>query len=1448
MFHEGRKGTAVGNKAKAAVARRIVRYLDGGDVTGLGPDAEADVTRMVRDAVEHDESGVTGEPEALWLALWLALCGCTAPDLPGSRDSHRAAAESRLAMMDEIGPSLVPPGAHEAIIGRGPLPEDHRVWAALAGTLLLDGEPGDLARATAAVERYRLGAADRGGVSVPVALALGELLMEEMAEATYEPAAAGARASFTVADVDSTKGDAPGDLTAGWEAVAAIWEAGIAPLAPGSAPRLATLSSLGAALGVLAGLDPLDQFAYRPLDERAAAHLNRGLEVLWEASAFLPENQEAVGTRAQIANLLLHRHLNGSPHGEQESLDKAIAQQGHAVQLAEECNAHHKGVLYTSLANLLGHRALLLDRPEDHTESLQVAQRAEVLTQGGDPEQHSSALACLGLAELGWFDRYGDAPLLDDAVIHLRAACTIAGHPPDSHTSALQTLAEALLIRHERGSGSPEAAVPDGSRLFGAATDLDEARACAETVLASSPSSPDDFGRLCVLSTIYLTAYQESSDPGLLNAAVLAAELTDTVPADHPSAAECHARRAGALAERHRLRPVSAGDRDLAEAIRQARLAVAVAPPTVRTLYLHNLAVLVALRLQTVRSERDVRGLLTLHEDIVAATPTDSRHLPGRLHAQQAALLQAAQLLDDPGLLSDAVTVAARACAVAGRSGPSRPLLLIGHALALCERAQAVLKAAGPFGSTRHAPGTATTGDDGTRHPTGSAASVASAASAIEGPLPALTDAEAIGRAQADLSEAIRIVSLARDDAPAGSATGAWALTVLVRALLAQARAATDNSHQGTSETNDTQTEGTDTALRRAVELIDQALDTPDSRTHSLRRHQLLLLRAEALLMQADGSSGEVSDTHGLRAADARALGDTTPTPTRRALADLDEVAQADHARLPDRLVAAERSARLAMDLGDAAGAHRRYRLALDLLRRWITVGLSANDVRSLLGDWRMLGADAAAAAIADDDPTSALALLEDGRAVLWQRVLELRTDIDRVHDLDPALATRLRTSAAVLRTASLEAIPAIGPAFEERRGHRTIRLLNPGTQQLQSAELAWSAAATEARRLIPGFLERPDPEALCAGLPGPVAVVNVSRHRCDVLLVDPGGVRLLPLRLDLEAVQRHAALYLAAARTFEERASTGAAPLGVGVTGPFNRVLGTVTGWLWETVAFPVLEALAVPKTEGGGLRPRLWWCPTGPLALLPLHAAGRHTTPGESVIDRVVPSYTPTVAALAASAAAGASTARPRMLAVLADRVDGVAHLPGADIHSALISACFPGATVLGSGQARSERVVSQLSTHTLLHVMCHGSHDPYRPERSGLLLEDGVLPVSALAAERTDAAFVSLTACQTATLDPLTSDEVISMAGAMVFAGWRQTVATLWPVDAAETTAVTSLLYGIGPSPSGSPGAPAAEPFTPDRAARRLHDAVMSRRSLTRAPQARLWAWAPYLHIGA
>ncbi|WP_345034643.1 CHAT domain-containing protein [Streptomyces sannanensis] len=50
---------------------------------------------------------------------------------------------------------------------------------------------------------------------------------------------------------------------------------------------------------------------------------------------------------------------------------------------------------------------------------------------------------------------------------------------------------------------------------------------------------------------------------------------------------------------------------------------------------------------------------------------------------------------------------------------------------------------------------------------------------------------------------------------------------------------------------------------------------------------------------------------------------------------------------------------------------------------------------------------------------------------------------------------------------------------------------------------------------------------------------------------------------------------------------------------------------------------------------RPTVWWAPDGLLGQLPLHAAGHYDDPAGSpgrrtVLDRVVPSYTPTVRAL--------------------------------------------------------------------------------------------------------------------------------------------------------------------------------------------------------------------------
>jgi hypothetical protein len=65
--------------------------------------------------------------------------------------------------------------------------------------------------------------------------------------------------------------------------------------------------------------------------------------------------------------------------------------------------------------------------------------------------------------------------------------------------------------------------------------------------------------------------------------------------------------------------------------------------------------------------------------------------------------------------------------------------------------------------------------------------------------------------------------------------------------------------------------------------------------------------------------------------------------------------------------------------------------------------------------------------------------------------------------------------------------------------------------------------------------------------------------------------------------------------------------------TGPadVDQQLTATLGWLWDAVAGPVLDHLEMggPPTAGQPW-PRLWWCLSGLLSFLPVHAAGHHRT----------------------------------------------------------------------------------------------------------------------------------------------------------------------------------------------------------------------------------------------
>jgi tetratricopeptide (TPR) repeat protein len=517
----------------------------------------------------------------------------------------------------------------------------------------------------------------------------------------------------------------------------------------------------------------------------------------------------------------------------------------------------------------------------------------------------------------------------------------------------------------------------------------------------------------------------------------------------------------------------------------------------------------------------------------------------------------------------------------------------------------------------------------------------------------------------------------------------------------------------------------------------------------------------------------------------------------------------------------------IAAQYGETAEAEAGYTAAVELLPLAAWAGLSRPARQQHLAERIGLASDAAAWAISAGHPERAVQLLEHGRSVLWSHALQLRGDFDDLRAKHHGLARRLDAARAVLDAAAPGAPDAgSGMADPARGGGRD-------EDRMRAAD-EWDHALATTRSLpsFAGFLQpSPFAELASSAGPGPVVIVNVSRYRCDALVVTPDGVRVVPLPgLTLNAVTEHVGRFRQA---LAERPADQPAGVRYGIK--------EVLAWLWDTVAGPVLEDLGHKAAAAGDSWPRVWWCPTGPLTALPLHAAGR--PPHSAVLDRVVSSYTPTLLALArAQPAAGQYT--PRILLVAMPTTPGLrdgAPLAEAKLEADTVAEVFPDAHTLRVGeQATRHEVLADLGTHAYAHFACHGGIDQDQPQQSGLLLADGRLTIDELSRQELppgSARLAFLSACDTGSPSAALPDEAITMAAALQIAGFHHVIATLWPIRdaiAAETARnfYQALIASRGDQPAGAPAAADA-----------LHAAVRHLRSDHADPA----DWAAYIHCG-
>jgi tetratricopeptide (TPR) repeat protein len=569
----------------------------------------------------------------------------------------------------------------------------------------------------------------------------------------------------------------------------------------------------------------------------------------------------------------------------------------------------------------------------------------------------------------------------------------------------------------------------------------------------------------------------------------------------------------------------------------------------------------------------------------------------------------------------------------------------------------------------------------------------------------------------------------------------------------------------------------------------------------------------------------------------------------------------------PDRIKAyyqvARVSGRAEAGRADALAA---MEAAIELLPQIAPRTLARQDRSHRLGRLAGLAGAAAAAAVAAGQPGRAVELLEQTRGVLAAGTLQARSsDLGRLRVVRPALADefeRLRDRLDALDSPVAQNIPADRSTYPGHQSSGTTAWppTRDWARERHVAQDEWDQLIGRIRATdgLDGFLKAPGIAELARQASGgPVVFIYTSPRRCGALALaqDPRApVHVIDLGTLTEDNAREQVDRLAGARSASSDGPASRAAK--------QREIHSILAWMWDTITGPVLAELGYNATPGATDQwPRVWWCPVGLLAYLPLHAAGHHSdlTSGDppfrssprTVLDRVVSSYTATLRELAYARTRPRSQApletqeqptdpaSPQATVIVAvPNAPGVPPLPGVSAEAQALATLIPGAKILPD--PTRDHVLDALASHAVAHFACHGSADLANPAASQLILPDhetAPLTVADIAARRIIGDLAYLSACDTAVTSQELADEAVHISGACHLAGYQHVIGTLWPVMDQTATELASAFYTCLTHSGTSP------PNT-RLAANALHHAIRNLRAQYPASPA---LWASHTHTG-
>ena len=461
-----------------------------------------------------------------------------------------------------------------------------------------------------------------------------------------------------------------------------------------------------------------------------------------------------------------------------------------------------------------------------------------------------------------------------------------------------------------------------------------------------------------------------------------------------------------------------------------------------------------------------------------------------------------------------------------------------------------------------------------------------------------------------------------------------------------------------------------------------------------------------------------------------------------------------------------------------------------------------------------------------------AVELLDQGRSVLWSQASSLKQDLQTLEVVDSQLAGDLDRIGKVLSQSCFR--------------NPKLVISETDAQLFRRYAEQWNEILYRVRKL-PGFdrflLPSPISRLRQAAKQGPVVIINSCTFRSDALIM-PHRDNLVLVPFPAEQMGTIEGL-ISQQKVFSSGRSRYGRPWKEDIeqVDPLHNLLYQA----WSFLAEPIVQQLKILGVLGSGppLTCRVWWCLTGLLAFLPIHASlPRPRKAGEKTVgmmDLIVSSYTPTLSALLRSQQ---RETPPSFHLLAVGQPNSRDHPPLVNVEAEIKAIrdllSVDQVSILKGHDASVDAVAAAMQNCTWAHFACHGIQDHDQPMDSGLLMDNNsLLTLSRIAQISLETAeFAFLSSCESATGSKALSNESVHLTAGLQFVGFRAVIGTMWSVADKDALIIAEQVY----KDLFKDGAARA---TASNAAYALSRAVRYLRDDKKVP---FCQWVPFVHFGS